>query len=113
MIRTYSYLVFVKEKPSWNTLSGKRMSGESDENYEGVTKFFPDEEFPRHFITWSKLLPDFFILFETFTQSFIFQQKLNPNFYTAWITEISALNVELQDFFFELVKETNSFGGSD
>ena len=52
------------------TLSGKKMSGESDENFEGVTKFFPDEKFPRHFITRPKLLPDFFIPDRNFYQKF-------------------------------------------
>ena len=36
------------------------MSGESDENFEGVMKFSPDEKNPRYFITQPKLLPDFF-----------------------------------------------------
>ena len=33
------------------------MSGESDENFEGVTK--NNEKFPRHFSNRPKLLPDF------------------------------------------------------
>ena len=51
-----------------NYLIGGKMSGESDENFEGVTKFFPDEKFPRHFIT--RLLPDFFIPDRNFYSKF-------------------------------------------
>ena len=57
---------------SEDTLSGGKMSGESDENFEGVTKFSPDELKPRYFITRPKLLPK--ILYSN--------QKLNSNFYT-------------------------------
>ena len=61
-----------------------------------VTKFFPGENIPRHFITRRnfyhflnsrpKLLPD--ILYPN--------QNSIPNFFTLLLIEISALNVELQ-----------------
>ena len=39
----------------------EKMSEESDEDFVGVTKFFPDERFPRHFITRLKILPDLLV----------------------------------------------------
>ena len=53
-----------------NTLSGEKMSGESDENFEGVTKFSPDELNPRYFNTRPKLKPDIFIPDENFYPKF-------------------------------------------
>ena len=64
---------------SWeidHTLSGKKMSGESDENFKGVPKFSPDEFFPRYFITRPKLLPDFFIPDQNFYPKFYTETKI-------------------------------------
>ena len=81
------------------------MSGESDENFEGVTKYFPDILSPdQNFYTI------FLSLTETFIQNWI-------QIFTPWITEISALNVELQVLFSSLWKRQihldNSVGWSD
>ena len=56
------------------------MSGESDENFEGVTKFSPDEFFPRYFITRPKLLPDFLIPDQNFSPIFFPDQNFYPIF---------------------------------
>ena len=56
------------------------MSGESDEHFEGVMKFSPDEFFPRYFITRPKLLPDFLIPDQDFSPIFFPQPKLLPDF---------------------------------
>ena len=70
------------------------MSGESDENFDGVTKIFPDKKFPRHFITRPKLLPDFFYPRPKLLPKILYSnQMLNPNFYTLKIS------VELKDIF--------------
>ena len=57
------------------------MSGESDENFEGLTKFSPDEFFPRYFITRPKLLPDFLIPDQNFSPIFFPRPKLLPDFF--------------------------------
>ena len=53
------------------------MSGESDENFEGVTKFFPVEKIPRHFIT-DKAFPRFFYP----------RPKFSPDFFISTEREI-------------------------
>ena len=50
-LNSFNFCAFVKRELfsrvcQLNTLSGKNMSGESDENFEGVTKFSPDEFSP-------------------------------------------------------------------
>ena len=53
------------------------MSGESDENFEGMTKFFPDEKFPRHILSPDQnFYPIYLSPTETFTQNSILQPKI-------------------------------------
>ena len=61
-----------------HTLSGKKMSGESDENFEGVTKFSPNELNPRYFNTRPKNKSKF----------------LHPE-----LQKLVLWNIELQDLF--------------
>ena len=64
------------------TLSGEKLSGESDENFEGLTKFSPEELNPRFSGgkivggKWPKLLPK--ILFSNLLQPKIKSKFLNP-----------------------------------
>ena len=67
------------------------MSGESEENFEVVTKFLPDILSPDQ-----NFYPIFLSPTEIFTQNSILQPKMTSRF----------LHPEL----LELVKETNSFG---
>ena len=71
---TWGETLFLREIRIY-TLSGKKMSGESNENFEGVTKFSPDEFFPRYSFTRPKLLPDFLMPDQNFSPIFLFQQK--------------------------------------
>ena len=62
------------------TLSRKKMSGESDENFEGVTKFSPDilspdQNFYPIFQSPTKTFPRFFFPDQNFYLIFLFQQK--------------------------------------
>ena len=75
------------------------MSGESDENFEGVTKFFPDEKFPDILSPDQNSYPFFFIPNQYFYPKFYTPIKNWIQIFAPWITEISALNVQLQDLF--------------
>ena len=61
-------------------LIGEKMSGESDENFEGMTKIFPDEKLPRHFIIRPNFYPIFLSPTETFTQNFTLKPKIKSKF---------------------------------
>ena len=56
------------------------MSRKSDENFEGVAKFSPDEKIPRHFITRPKPLPDFLIPDWNFYLKFYTPKKIESKF---------------------------------
>ena len=59
----------------------EKLLAESDKNFEGVTKFSPDEIFPRYFITRPKLLPDFFIPDQNFYPKFYTENKIQIEFF--------------------------------
>ena len=88
----------INEALFWFTLSGKKILGESDENFEGLTNFFPDI-----LSSDQNFYPIFLSSTETFTPNFILQPKIKSKFLHPelqnWITEFRALNVELQDLF--------------
>ena len=84
------------------------MSGESDEIFEGVTKFFPDEKFPDTLSPDQNFNPIFLSPSETFTQNFILQAKIKSKFFYPELQKLVLWTSNCK-IFFELVKETNSF----
>ena len=80
-------------------LIGGKMSGECDENFEGVTKFFLDEKIPRNFITRPKLLPDFFIPDRNFYAIFYTPTKTQIQIFYAFINRIMLYTSNYQIYF--------------
>ena len=65
-------------KPKY--LIREKMSGESDEYYEGATKFSPDEKNPDILTPGQNFNPTFLSPTKTFTQNFILQPKVKSKF---------------------------------
>ena len=67
-------------------LIGEKKSGKSDQILGVVTKFFPDQTFPRLFLHPTKLFPDFFVPDQYFYPTFLtptkFFQQRNLTLYT-------------------------------
>ena len=85
-------------------LIGEKNVGGRDENFEGVTKFFPNILSPDQ-----NFYPISLSATETFNQNFIFQPKIKSKFLHPGLEKL-VKTLSYTRSFFEQVKETNPFG---
>ena len=77
------------------------MSGESDENFEGVTKFFPRRMKAPTFYHLTKTFTRFFLSpTETSKPILYTSTKKQIQIFTPWIKELSALKPRITKSFF-------------